>query len=106
MNSKPIPKVLELDTMGFAYTPGIDYETQDITVVARNAETIVLKVGGHTAWSGQHQPRAYIPASYMVFRIKSVTPMTEGNRAGYHRLDVVPLIEWDAQAGRKKRDDR
>jgi len=49
-------------------------ETPAATSVHKvNKDTLVLKVPGHTYWTGLYQKRGYAPAEYIIYDIKSST---------------------------------
>ncbi len=83
---------------GHVYTPGIDYETSNITVECRNKTTIVVRVPGHSAWDGNYCPRKYCPPELLVFKI--VHRRQAGN---VEELQVEGLIE--ISLARKKKEE-
>ena len=91
MNSTPYGRRLIVREDGVVQVVGVDHETRDIKVVARNNDYIVIKIAGRSCWSGNYTPREYHPPQIEVFQI-----IKENGEV----LDVEPLIEWDC--GRKK----
>lgn len=93
MNGIPFSNRIRVSKDGTVSTPGVNYETNRISVLARNKKAIVLKVPGHSTWDGNYSPRIYVPASVMAFKIIS----EEGDL-----LNVEPLIEYPVRAKEAK----
>lgn len=93
--NKPMGERLILRANGSVDTPGIDYETSKMSVVAKTEDAIVIKVPSRTCWNGNYCPRLYRSPMLMVFQVKKSTM-----KNGDEYLDVEPLIEWDC--GRAK----
>lgn len=75
-------------------------EAQHVRDRTEQYETVVLKVPGHKVWTGNHDPWAYFPAEYQVFRVLHQDSPT--------RIAVVFMFSFPvrnaalADAGRKR----
>lgn len=88
----PMGKMLKVFPDGRVETPGIDYETRDISVVASNNKAIAVKVGARSCWSGNYCPRRYASPLIMTFRVVKI--LDQQDHKLYH---VDPLIEWESK---------
>lgn len=79
--------ILDIHSDNTARVRGIDFETNKIHVIARNDKTIVLKIPGHSCWSGNYTPRHHVGVQYIVYRI-----LKEEQKGTV--LHVEPMIEW------------
>ena len=91
----PLPDRLQVFPDGRVVAQGIDYDTRDMYVLARNKDTIVVQVPGRTSWAGQAMPRTYYSPLTIVFLIIA----TEKTKR-CESMKVRPLIEWETK--RKK----
>lgn len=64
---------------------GVDFETNRITVVARDDKHVVLRIPGRSCWDGIGMPRRYAPVEILVYKIL---------RTSGDSLIVEPLIGW------------
>ena len=102
MNNKPYGhRIIVSPSSNDVSVVGVDYETRNISVLARNKDAIVLKVPGRTVWSGNYVQRRYVPPAILVYTIKKSVKSIVKN--GEEIIEVEPLIEWDH--ARKKKEE-
>lgn len=82
----PLGHRIRLPADGRIIVNGIDFETKDITVLARHDKAIVLRVGARTCWNGHSVQRIYRSPLIMVYKII--------NEIGDELL-VEPVIQWE-----------
>lgn len=75
---KPLGNQLHLNKNGTVSIHGIDYGGK-LSLVEENSEAVVIKVHGHTGWSGRGQTKYFSP-EILVFKVKDVVSDNDGNR--------------------------